>query len=145
MSKKSAGSAKSRKKKSKKDPRRPFDRAILKQAREIVSQYRLILEPDDEVGFIGKSLELPNVMADGQTPDECVRATQEALEATVATLLELGKRPPAPSTKSNRQAQINIRVTLEEKVRLEEASHRKGFRGLSDYVRAAALQECGAD
>jgi uncharacterized protein (DUF1778 family) len=52
-------------------------------------------------------------------------------------MLERGQAPPAAA--GRRTEQVNIRLTPEEKLTLEEESERKGFRGLSDFVRAAAL------
>jgi predicted RNase H-like HicB family nuclease len=118
---------------------RPFDSKVLRQAKEIAARYRLILEPDDDIGFVGRALEMPTVFADGRTPNECIRATQEALTAAVATMLEAGDRPPAAASPARRQAQINIRVSAEEKLVLEETARRNGFRGVSDFVRTVAL------
>ena len=120
---------------------RPFDPAIWRRAREVASRYRLILEPEAEVGFIGRSLEMPTVFADGKTAAACVRNTREALTAAVATMLESGQPPPAPAVRRRRQQQINVRVSADEKLLLEEAARRNGFRGVSDFVRAAALAE----
>ncbi len=119
---------------------RPFKSDIVKRAREIAHQYRLILEPEAEVGFIGRSIELPSVFADGESADDCVAATREALEVAVATMLESGTSPPAPSTRGVRQAQVNIRMTAEEKLLLEDAARRGGFRGVSDYIRSSVLR-----
>ena len=139
MSRKSSESSRRRPKKASRALDRPFDPAILKRARKIVEEYHLVLEPNEEVGFIGRALELPTGFADGPTPDECVAATREGLTAAVATMLEMGQRPPARASKARRQAQINIRVSAEEKLILEETARRNGFRGVSDFVRAAAL------
>lgn len=118
---------------------RPFAPAILKRAREIAEQYTVILEPDPDLGYLGRGLEFPYAMDDGKTPDECVRNTRQALVAVVATMLEKGQVPPAPATDNLRQEQINIRLTAEEKLLLEEAARSKGFRGVSDFVRTASL------
>jgi len=118
---------------------RPFDPAILQQAREIASQYRLILEPNDELGYMGTSIEMPLVWGDGKTPDECVRETREALVSAIATMLEKGETPPTPSNEELRTEQVNIRVTPKEKLLLEEAARSRGFRGISDFVRSATL------
>ena len=118
---------------------RPFDAPILRRARQIAGSYRLILEPDEDMGYVGRSLELPTVFADGKTPAACIRATLEALTTAVATLLELGEHPPLAAKEGRRQAQINIRVSAEEKLVLEETARRNGFRGVSDFVRSAAL------
>lgn len=52
-------------------------------------------------------------------------------------MLERGQMPP--TSVSRRSEQINIRLTSEEKLLLEEESQRNGYKGLSDYVRAVAL------
>ncbi|MBI4579842.1 MAG: DUF1778 domain-containing protein [Planctomycetes bacterium] len=83
---------------------------------------------------------MPGVLADGATSEECLKATYRALELSVATLLELGQRPPTPHWKRERTAQINIRLTPEEKLVLEEAGRQRGFKGVSDFVRSSALQ-----
>jgi uncharacterized protein (DUF1778 family) len=36
--------------------------------------------------------------------------------------------------------QVNVRVTAEEKALLEATARRKGYSGLSDFIRAAALE-----
>ncbi len=119
----------------------PFDADVLKKARRIAAGYRYILRPSETLGYVGRTLELPLVVADGSTPNVCLRATQFAVETAVATMLERGDTPPESA--GRRTEQINIRLTSEEKVILEEASQRKGFRGLSDFVRAVALAEVG--
>ena len=116
---------------------RPFDAAILGRAEGIAKGYRIIIEQDDDIGFIGRSLELPNTFADGSTPAECYISTMEATVGVVAFMLESGEHPPNPGGK--RDVQMNVRLTTEEKLQIEEEAHRKGFRGVSDYVRAKAL------
>lgn len=123
---------------------RPFDPALLDKARGIAARYKLVLEADPEVGFIGCAMEMPTVFADGATPDLCVAETREALTAAVATMLEAGRTPPAPISEGRRQEQINIRVSAEEKFRLQEAARSQGFRGVSDYVRATILRSLGS-
>ena len=97
-----------------------------------------MLEPAKN-GLLGYSIEMPTVAIDGATPNECFEETREALTVGVATMLELGRTPPG--TGRRRTAQVNIRLTYDEKLRLEEAARDAGFRGLSDYVRHAALVE----
>jgi len=105
----------------------------------VAGHYQVILEC--EAGrWYGRGLELPHVFADGATPDECVRATQEVLAAAVAFLIEGGQTPPAPARAARRTHQVNVRFTAEERAVIESTSHRKGFSGLSDYIRAAALE-----
>ena len=102
----------------------------------------MVIEPASTSGFIGWSIEMPGVLANGKTAVECTEATYEALEMAVATLLEMGQRPPNPRSKrEKRTAQINVRVSASEKLVLEEAADRRGFEGISDFVRTTALRE----
>jgi predicted RNase H-like HicB family nuclease len=121
---------------------RPFDKAIWERARQIAARYALILEPDPEVGYVGSAVELPNVFADGRTPDACVRETLNALTGVVARMLEKGKTPPTPASDAEqRNVQLNIRVSPREKLLIEKAAKARGFRGISDYLRTTAIGE----
>jgi predicted RNase H-like HicB family nuclease len=111
---------------------------VLKQARAIADKYQIILQFEDGE-YYGRGLEMPYVMNDGKTPDACVQSTRESLAVAVATLLEAGDVPPAPASEGKRTEQVNVRLTPEEKLLLQEASRSKGFRGLGDFVRSAAL------
>jgi predicted RNase H-like HicB family nuclease len=112
---------------------------LLRRAEEIVEGYRVILEPSEELGFIGSAIEIPTVFADGRTPDACVKAVRAALTVAVVTIIEMGKRPP--TGKVSRTEQVNIRLSAEEKLVLETAAAGLGFRGISDFVRAAAIEK----
>jgi predicted RNase H-like HicB family nuclease len=118
---------------------RPFDPAIIRRAKQIAAQYRIVLEPDADVGFLGNVIELPLVWGDGKTADACVRHTREGAIAVVAFMLERGEMPPMTSREEQRTEQINIRVTPSEKRVLEEAARAKGFRGIADFVRSTTL------
>ena len=118
----------------------PFDETIWQEAAQLAQQYQVVLSFEDGEWF-GRGLELPDVMADGPTPDACIQATREALTAAVAYMREADKRPPAPARTAQRTEQVNLRLSAEEKLRLETAAQRKGFRGLSDFIRAAALHD----
>lgn len=121
---------------------RPFDPALLQRAKQIAAKYGFLVQPHPDVGYLARGLEMPNVFADGRTAEICVREIREALTAAVATLLEIGQTPPSPAVdQRERREQINIRLTAEEKLSLEEAARRKGFRGISDFVRTTTLGE----
>lgn len=109
------------------------------EAKRLAAAYQIILQFEDGEWY-GRGLELPNVFGDGKTPEACVDDTREALAGAVALLLEQGQRPPAPATTGQRTEQVNVRLTAEEKVLLEASAKRKGFTGLSDFVRAAAIE-----
>jgi len=117
---------------------RPFDPGILRQAKDASELYQVVLQLE-EGEYFGHCLEMPLVMGDGKTPDECVRSVREAIKVALAYMLEQGEKWPTPASEQTRSVQVNIRLTAAEKASLEQAAHRKGFRGISDYVRHAAL------
>ena len=137
----SARSKKSAKKTSRRSKAldRPFDESVWTRAESVANQYQIILEPEKELGFIGHGLELPDVYGDGPTADECVSETREALTTAVASMIEAGERPPAPAVEGKRILQVNVRLTADEKLRLEEAARQHGFRSVSEFLRAAAF------
>lgn len=137
MSKKSKGSAAAKGPELPLD--RPFDKKVWSRAEAIAARYGFLIQPHEEMGFFARGLEMPNVFADGETPEACVRSIREALTVAAATMIEIGEPPPAPADDSARREQINIRVTVEEKLRLEDAARSKGFRGISDFVRSTTL------
>lgn len=121
---------------------RPFNPELRRRALGIASKYGFLIQPHSDVGYLARGLEMPNVFADGQTVEECVREIREALTVATATLLELGQTPPSPAGgQQERREQVNVRLTAEEKLRLEEAARSKGFRGISDFVRTTTLGE----
>ncbi len=126
-------------KKSAKAIDRPLDPAILSKAKKIAEQYQVILAFEDGHWY-GRGLELPNIYGDGKTVSQCIENTREALVGWAAYLLEEGQRPPTPATEGRRTMQVNVRLTAEEKALLEVTAKRKGYSGLSDYVRAAAIE-----
>jgi predicted RNase H-like HicB family nuclease len=118
---------------------RPFSPAILRKARAIAQTYQIVLHQEDGE-YYGRSVEMPNIMNDGATPDQCVKATRDILTTAIAYMLETGQAPPPSASEQKRTEQINVRVTAEEKLILEEAARGRGYRGLSDFVRSVSLQ-----
>jgi predicted RNase H-like HicB family nuclease len=118
---------------------RPFDPDILDRARKLANKYRIVLEPEEDCGFIASSLELPNVYADGASANLAVTAEREALSAAVAYLLEMGQTPPAPAADQIRDRQINIRLTECEQRLLKEAARAHNCSDMSEYVRGRVL------
>ena len=116
-----------------------FER-FLKEARKKISNYHIVLEKSKGLGYIGSSLEMPGVFADGRTADKCVKATREALEVAAATMLEKGQNPPIPYIGKKRKFQVNLRVSGDEKSLLLRAAKHFGFGSVSDFVRNCALE-----
>jgi len=122
------------------DPRRPFAPALLAEARRIAADYEIVLWFEDGQWY-GHGLELPHTYGDGPTPQACIASVREGLVATVASILEDGEQPPRPARLGERTEQVNIRLTVAERSLLDSRSRAGGFKGLSDYVRAAALAD----
>jgi predicted RNase H-like HicB family nuclease len=120
--------------------RAPFQAAVLKAAQRVACDYDLIIRYEDSEWY-GHALEYPEAMGDGKTVDACVRNTRKALTLAVAAMLEAGQSPPSPAREGRRSAQVNVRLTPEEKAVLESKAKAKGFRGLSDFIRTAVLTE----
>ena len=120
--------------------RAPFEAEVLKSAERIARAYDLILRCEDGQWY-AHALEYPEAMGDGKTPATCVRATRQALTAGIATMLEAGQSPPPPARGGLRSAQVNVRLTPEEKAVLESKAKANGFRGLSDFIRTTVLAE----
>lgn len=118
---------------------RPFPPDVLAKAKAIAERYQVILSRE-EGHWYGRGLEMPTIHGDGPTVSQCVKDTREALIGSVAYLLEEGQRPPGPAKGGVRSTQVNVRMTAEEKALLETAARQKGFTGLSDFVRAAAME-----
>ena len=121
---------------------RPFGAELLRRAKAIAAHYQIVLQFEDGE-YYGRGLEMPYVMNDGKTPDECVKATRESLTIAVATMLERNEKPPTPASGGKRSEQINVRLTTEEKLLLENAARSRGFKGLGDFVRATVLAHAG--
>ncbi|MFQ6036837.1 MAG: type II toxin-antitoxin system HicB family antitoxin [Sedimentisphaerales bacterium] len=121
------------------DLKRSLKASVLRKAKKITADYRITIERNGRLGFIGSSVELPTVFADAKTPEKCYKATQEALMVAVATMIECGQRPPQPASAKKRNEQVNVRLTAEEKILLSNAASSLGFKGISDFLRNVAL------
>jgi predicted RNase H-like HicB family nuclease len=119
---------------------RPFDSGVLRRAREIAARYKIVVWFEDGE-YYGRGVELPNAMNDGPTAAACVENVRAILATTVATLLEAGETPPPPAAEGVRSEQVNVRLTAEERLAMEAAAHRGGFRGVSDFLRAAGVAQ----
>jgi len=132
-------SAKSNGSSTRKTSKRSLRADTLVRASKLVEQYQVILSFEDG-DWYGRGLEMPQVFADGKTPAECIRNTRAALAGAVAYLLEAGEAIPRPAREGTRTEQVNVRLTPEEKAIIEAKARSKGFVGMSDFIRAAALE-----
>jgi predicted RNase H-like HicB family nuclease len=117
---------------------RPFDPALLTQARALAEKYQVVLWFQDGEWY-GRGVELPGAMNDGKTPVECIAKTRDMFVTVIAVMLEQGQTPPPPADEGVRSEQMNIRLSADERLRLVTAAKQRGFEGVSDFVRTAAL------
>jgi len=113
---------------------------IRAEAANIAEAYRVILFREDGEWF-GRGLELPHVYGNGKTVEACVENTRKGMRTLVEYLLEKRRRPPAPAAMGVRTEQVNVRLSLEEKLRLEQVAKDKGYTGISDFLRAVGLDK----
>ena len=118
---------------------RPFSQAVLRKAKRLAANYRVTLEKNGKLGFIGSAVEMPTVFADAKTAEKCYKAALEALTVAAATMIECGQTPPQPVSARKRTEQVNVRLTAEEKILLSNAASNRGFKGISDFIRNIAL------
>mgnify|MGYP006422026047 CR=1 FL=1 len=121
---------------------RPFSDDLWRRAGQIADRYQFLVKHDpDEPYFYAFGVEARGAMSGGESITECEANIREAMTLWVATMLEQGKNPPPPAADEKRTAQLNVRLTEGEKSRIEEAARHAGYRGIADFVRAAALDK----
>lgn len=118
---------------------RPFNADVLVKARELAGAYQIVTWQEDGRWY-GRGVEYPNVYGDGTTEVACLEATRDAIISAVAYELEKGMAPAIPAREGKRTEQVNIRLSAIEKLVIESASRRLGYRGIADYIRATALE-----
>jgi predicted RNase H-like HicB family nuclease len=116
---------------------RSFDPKIVRQARDIAEQFQVILRREGGE-YIGRGLEFPNCYKDGKTASVCVRKIREMFGMVIATMLEDGE-VPAASRQRTPTEHVNVRLSIGEKLALDAPARRRGYAGLADYIRAAAI------
>ena len=122
---------------------RPFDRECWSKAQLIADAYRFeVVHDPEEPWFYAFGVEAKGAMGGGETLEACYLDIRLSMREWVASMLEEGKSVPQPIQQADekRSSQVNVRLTADEKFRIEEAAKRAGFRGVSDFVRFAALE-----
>jgi predicted RNase H-like HicB family nuclease len=117
---------------------------LVKKARQQLARYSFVIQPDGHGGFVGSATELPGVLADGSTLDECARNLSFALETVIASYLADGQSPPEPAHREKRTEQVNVRFTRSERNMLQRESAKQGFRGIGDLIRAEVIRGISA-
>jgi predicted RNase H-like HicB family nuclease len=113
------------------------------EAARLAEQYSFILVKHPEGGFLGRSVEMPGVLGHGETEAECLEETRDAVVETILVTYELGEEPPRPASEGKRDVQFNLRLTADERVRIEQRARVAGFTSVADFIRRAALRYTG--
>lgn len=113
---------------------------FLEEGCRISSAYTVVLEPHEQEGFRGRTLELPYVVGFGRTQADCTASLQEALAVAVGSMLANEELPPAPAVEGRRDEQVNIKLTRHEKAFFTHAARREGFRSIADFMRSLAMR-----
>ena len=121
------------------DVREAFPSEVWEKAEHLSKRYRVSIDSDPDGGFLGSSQDFQRIFAEGKTPQACFSAAQTLIAVSIATMLANDQRIPEPIGSGKRDRQINFRVSGEEKARMEAARKRRGFEGMGDFVRTAAL------
>jgi predicted RNase H-like HicB family nuclease len=73
---------------------KPSPAALRSIAEATVDDYRMVLEEDEDGGFVGAGAEMPEVVVDGATPADTVQKLRGALVEAVFALLDANRMPP---------------------------------------------------
>ena len=75
---------------------KPFDADILAAATERAKNYVIVVEPSEELGFVGHGMKFPTVFGDGKTEEECRDSVREAITGAIAAMIEMGREEFIP-------------------------------------------------
>jgi predicted RNase H-like HicB family nuclease len=88
--------------------------------------------------YIASALDMPNIQADGDTPEEAVREARIAIELNLEVLAEDGIAPPSPGSAAAASfAAMGGRATSARKRKAAAANGRKGGRPKGSRKRVA--------
>ena len=80
----------------KKTLRRPFSGQIWNKAAQIAAGYHYRVHMEDG-GWFGSTVEMPLVMAGGNSASACIHRVQVATATAIATMIQIGEDVPAAS------------------------------------------------
>ena len=110
-----------------------------RDAFERASKFGIVITRSAGGKFIGTVREFPNVLVQESDAARCHEAMTTVLALAIADMLKGGRPVPSPGD-VRRNVQVNVRLTDEEKRQIEAAGHIRGFSGVSDFMRTAAVQ-----
>lgn len=117
------------------DPSHVFDIAL---------GYRYTVMKTAHCGYLWRCEELPAVMLHDSSIEGGYRRIVDLCAQTVSVWLENGLQPPmSPEIESrlgaNSRSQVNVRMSEDQRERLENFMRDNGFRSMSELMRVAAL------
>jgi predicted RNase H-like HicB family nuclease len=116
-----------------------FAADVWKRAGESANAYSIVVNKTDD-GWMARCVEIPTVFVFAKTAESAMKKIHEPLTVLVATMIEAKRALPSPMSEGKREAQVNVKLTAEERLMVEGAAKSRGFKGISDFFRFAALQ-----
>ena len=89
---------------------RKFSKEDVQTAKELTRDYCIVIDSNDDLGFVGHCKEMPHVMNDGKTHDECRDNVIEAIQVVICYMLEAGIPIPKSQSSFNDKAKILKKV-----------------------------------
>lgn len=77
---------------------KPFSKEILQTAKELAMDFHMTIEKHERLGYVGCCKEMPTVMNDGKTEEDCVDHVRDSIRVAIATMLEINMEIPQPKT-----------------------------------------------
>jgi predicted RNase H-like HicB family nuclease len=89
---------------------REFSKEHIQAAKELTRDYCIVVEKNDDLGYVGHCTEMPHVMNDGKTYDKCRDSVIEAIQVVICYMLEAGIPIPKSQSSFNDKAKILKKV-----------------------------------
>ena len=85
-----------------KDMFKPFDKELFKKASILAKDYHISTEKHERLYFVGRCVEMPTVLFDGKTDEQCRESGVESITVAIATMLEMGDEEYIPKPNKNK-------------------------------------------
>lgn len=89
-------------------------------------EYRIIITPDPEGGYVAEIPELPGCITQGDTKEEVLAMIEDAKRAWIETALKRGKAIPEPLVEKEYSGRFVVRIPKSLHKRLSELAEKEG-------------------
>jgi len=102
---------------------RKFSKEDIQTAKELTRDYCLVIEKNNDLGFVGHCKEMPHVMNDGKTHEECRDNVIEAIQVVLCYMLEAGIPFPQSQSVSNPDRYKSFKKVAGMEIWTEDVEH----------------------